>query len=29
MPYPWVDMVLYFFIYSFCGWHTAAAFCSF
>ncbi len=28
MPYPWVDMVLYFFIYSFCGWLMETVLCS-
>ena len=29
MPYPLVDMVLYFFIYSFCGWTMETILCSF
>lgn len=28
MPYPWADMVLYFFIYSFCGWLMETVLCS-
>jgi uncharacterized membrane protein len=29
MPYPIIDMVLYFFIYSFCGWLMETILCSF
>lgn len=28
MPYPLVDMILYFFIYSFCGWLMESIYCS-
>lgn len=28
MPYPFVDMILYFFIYSFCGWLMESIYCS-
>ena len=29
MPYSWTDMILYFFIYSFCGWLMETVLCSF